>query len=260
MAVDAHCHLDPELPLDRLVSAMDAGGIDRAALIPAAQAPIGRVGAAGPAIFRACMEVPALRMPIYRIARRSGGLEPHLQPDNDGVLAAARARPDRFLPFSFVNPALGDGALDELDRTTALGAVGVKLHLWFHGYRLPDAVPVLRRAAAKGMPVLAHLGFGPAEDVATVMDAVPGLKLILAHAGMPHFERLWGLERVWFDVAAPQLVGKRMRERLVNAVGPAHVIYGSDAPVGIRDGKGYRYALPPLPDRAIGANLESLLG
>jgi len=259
VAVDAHCHLDPELPIDRLVAAMDAGGIDRAVLIPAAQEPIGRVGAAGPAIFRACMEVPPLRMPMYRVARRAGGLRPYAEPDNDGALAAARAYPERFLPFAFVNPALGTRALEELDRVVSLGAAGVKLHLWFHGYRLPEALPVLRRAASRGLPVLAHLGFGPAEDVAAVLDAVPGLKLILAHAGMPHFERLWAVDRVWFDVAAPQLVGSRMRERLVRAVGPARVIFGSDAPIGIRAGSDYRYAPPPLPDRAMGANLESLL-
>jgi predicted TIM-barrel fold metal-dependent hydrolase len=109
------------------------------------------------------------------------------------------------------------------------------------------------------MPVLAHLGFGPADDVGHVLAEVPKLKLILAHAGLPHFERLWGLKRAWFDVAAPQLVGKRMRERLVRGVGPSRVIYGSDAPVGIRDGAAYRYATPSLPDRAMGANLESLL-
>src|SRR5260221_3656090 len=189
VVTDAHAHLDPELPLDGLVKAMDAGGIDRAVLIAAAQRPVGAIGAAGPAFFRGCMAVPPLRMPMYRIARRR--LQPLAMPDNDAVYSAARAHPDRFLPFTFLNPALGDRAHEELDKGLANGARGVKLHAWFHEYRLPDAMPLLQRCAQHGLPVLAHLGFGPAEDVTATLDRVTGLKLVVAHAGLPHFERLW---------------------------------------------------------------------
>ena len=93
-----------------------------------------------------------------------------------------------------------------------------------------------------------------------VLEKVPSLKLILAHAGIPHFERLWRLPRVLFDVAAPQLVSLGTIKRMVAAVGPSRVVFGSDAPVGIRArGGGYRYNPPPLPSRCFGDTLASVL-
>ena len=68
---------------------------------------------------------------------------------NERVFEAARQHPDRLLPFAFVNPALGQEAHDELDRR--LGeARGVKLHVWFHGYRLTDALPILKGSMPLG--------------------------------------------------------------------------------------------------------------
>lgn len=259
MILDGHCHLEPELPADALVAAMDAAGIGRAVLLAAAQEPIPPIPRLGAALFRGCVRLPVVGMAAYRAGVRSKRVVPIARPDNQAVFAAARAHPDRFLPFAFVNPSLGAEAHDELDRWLAEGAAGVKLHPWLHGYRLTDALPVLERAAPRGIPVLAHLGTGPAQDVEAVLDRLPGLKLVLAHGGIPHFERLWRLPGVRFDVAAP-LVSPRTMRRLVHAVGPDRVIYGSDAPIGIRAGGGHRFELPELPDRSMGDSLAALLG
>jgi hypothetical protein len=256
--LDGHAHVEPELAVEDLVAAMDAAGIAQAVLIGAAQEAIGPINPLGPPIFHACMRVPALRMPIYRVARNT--MHQQRRPDNTVVFQAARAHPGRFLPYAFVNPLLGNDAHDELDRCLERGARGLKLHLWFHRYRLPEALPILSRAADAGLPVLAHLGFGPAEDVSIVLEQLPKLKLILAHAGIPHFEQLWRLPRVLFDVAAPQLVSRGTIRRLLGAVGPARVVFGSDAPVGIRARRGaYRYDPPALPSRCFGDTLASVL-
>lgn len=257
--IDGHTHIEPELAVEGLVRAMDEAGVRRAVLMAAAQVPIGPIPRAGPALMHACCRIPALRMPVYRTARAR--LHQHVRPDNELVYAAARAHPGRFLPFVFVNATLGEEAHEELERGLEAGARGVKLHLWFHRYRLPDAMPILRRCEERGLPVLAHLGFGPPEDVAIVLHALPRLKLVLAHAGIPHFERLWRLKRVRFDTAAvPALISRGMVRRLLGAVGPDRVVFGSDAPIGIRARGGYRYDPPPLPERALGPNLEALLG
>jgi hypothetical protein len=256
--LDGHAHVEPELGVSGLVAAMDAAGVAQAVLIGAAQEPIGSINALGPPILHACMRVPALRMPIYRLARST--MHQHLRPDNDPVFEAARAHPGRFLPYAFVNPLLGQEAHDELDRCLERGARGLKLHLWFHRYRLPEALPILERVAGAGLPVLAHLGFGPAEDVEIVLERLPNLKLILAHAGIPHFERLWKLPRVLFDVAAPQLVSRGTIKRMLATVGPSRVVFGSDAPVGIRArGGAYRYDPPALPSRCFGETLAAFL-
>src|SRR5205823_5621526 len=115
--------------------------MQRALASGAAQDPIGKISPLGPPIFRACLRVRPLRIPIYRIGRST--MHQHRRPDNSVVFQAAREHPGRSLPYAFVNPLLGQDAHDELDRCMERGARGLKLHLWFHRYRLPDALPVL---------------------------------------------------------------------------------------------------------------------
>jgi predicted TIM-barrel fold metal-dependent hydrolase len=260
VVVDSHCHLEAELPPERLLATMDAAGVDRAVLLGAAQEPL-KAPKLGAAIFRGCVRLPGVGMAVYRAGVRSKRVRPIPEPDNEAVFAAARAHPERFLPFAFLNPALGeDRTMDDFDRWIAEGARGIKLHAWLHGFRLVDSVPLLRRAAAAGLPVLVHLGTGPFEDVPAALEAAPGLRLILAHGGIPHQSlRLWSLGGVWFDVAAP-LVSRGTMRRIVRVAGDDRVLYGSDAPIGVRSGHGHAYDLPDLPGRVMGANALSLLG
>lgn len=257
MIADGHVHLEPELSVPRLLEAMDAAAIDQAVLIAAAMSPAGPLPKAGLGVFHACMVIRPLRQPMYRLAARYRP-RAYVRPDNAPVFEAHHQHPGRFIPFSFLNPALGEEAHEELDRWLGEGARGVKLHPWCHNYRLPAALPILRRCEDAGLPVLAHLGTGPSNDVEAVLDACPRLKLVVAHAGIPHFERLWRLERLYFDLAGP-LVSEGMGRRLLRAVGPDRVLYGSDAPVGLRAPHGHRYQLPPLPDPVMGENLLALL-
>src|SRR5437773_2005131 len=157
---------------------MDAAGIDRGILLAAAQETIPSIPKVGTAIFRGCLRVPPLRIPMYRFARKNRRLKPFIRPDNNSVLEAARAHPERFIPFAFLNASLGAEAHDEFDRTVAAGARGVKLHTWLHDYRLTDALPILERCEERGLPVLVHLGLGPPEDVAEVVDKLPELNLV----------------------------------------------------------------------------------
>jgi hypothetical protein len=257
MIADAHLHLEHELDVPGVITAMDAAGVDQAVLIAAAMVPAGPLPKAGMGVFHACMRVRPLRKPMYALATRH---KPHSypRPDNASVFDASRRHPGRFLPFAFLNPGLGAEAHDELDRWLEQGARGVKLHPWCHEYRLPVALPVLRRCEDAGLPVLVHLGAGPSSDVEAVLDACPRLKMVVAHAGIPHYERLWRLQRLNFDVAGP-LVSAGMGKRLLEAVGPSRVLYGSDGPIGLRSAHGHRYELPALPDRVMGENLRSLV-
>jgi predicted TIM-barrel fold metal-dependent hydrolase len=257
MIADAHLHLEPELPVARLLEAMDAADVDQAVLIAAAMAPAGNLPKLGMRVFHACMSTRPLRQPMYRLATRLRP-EPHPRPDNAPVFEASHQHPGRFLPFAFVNPNLGAAAHDELDRRLDDGARGVKLHPWCHDYRLPTALPILRRCEDAGLPVLVHLGMGPSSDVEAVLDACPRLRLVVAHAGIPHYEPLWRLQRLYFDIAGP-LVSHRIARRLLDAVGPARIFYGSDGPVGLRSAHGHHYELPALPERVLGQNLASFL-
>ena len=46
---------------------------------------------------------------------------------------------------------------------------------------------------------------------------------------------------------------------MLDTVGSERVLFGSDAPAGIRDDGGHRYDLPPLPDRTMADNLLALI-
>src|SRR5438046_9518535 len=122
MIVDSHVHLEHELPVERLLQTMDAAGIDRAVLLAAAQETIPSIPRPGTALRRGCLRIESLRIPVYRFARKNRRLKPFIQPDNDSVLEAAKAHPDRFIPFAFLNASLGAEAHDEFDRTIDAGA------------------------------------------------------------------------------------------------------------------------------------------
>ena len=98
-------------------------------------------------------------------------------------------------------------------------------------------------------------------------DACPRLRLIFAHAGIPHFDRMWGAirddRRLWFDVSSPYLDEALVRDA-VAAVGPERVLYGTDAPYGFHDPDGgYDYgAIRGWIERLPGAarDVERILG
>ena len=117
MILDGHAHVEPELGVDGLVAAMDAAGVAQAVLIGAAQEPIGKINPLGPPIFRACLRVRPLRIPIYRIGRstmhqhRHRKEQPHEivlpcqgrchrhQAEQDAELLGIRARRSPRLPW-----------------------------------------------------------------------------------------------------------------------------------------------------------------
>ena len=67
-------------------------------------------------------------------------------------------------------------------------------------------------------------------------------QLIFAHAGIPHFDRIWGQvhddRRLWLDVSSPYLDERTARDA-VAAVGTDRVLYGTDAPYGFHGDDGY---------------------
>jgi hypothetical protein len=152
---------------------------------------------------------------------------------NAAVLAAARRRPGRIVPFCRVDPER-PGAARAMDRAQAGGAAGLKLHPVAQGFRPESAecVAVVRDAAARGWPVLLHAGFGArrlAGPMSALADAAPDARLILAHGGRGDAaaleQAMRGRERVVFDTSLatlPDLV----------AIGPERLVFGSDRPYG----------------------------
>ncbi|KAB2890862.1 MAG: amidohydrolase [Kofleriaceae bacterium] len=285
--IDVHAHWEPRmLDVPAMLAKMDAKRIDKVALIPAMNDPLPD-------------ETPEALLKVLRFAMRSchplaqalnvafmtdeGNLrlkgrvfEIYARPDNAAVARVLAEHPDRFLGWIFLNPRAAIG-IDELERWRHRpGFVGVKLHPHWHGWKVEEAIPIATRCEELGLPILIHLGFARKGEWRVLADACPRLTMIFAHAGMPHFDRMWGAIRdyphLYLDVSSPYLDEALARDA-VRAVGAERTLYGTDAPYGFHDDEGHTYDygairgwVERLPlaareiDAVLGGNVERLIG
>lgn len=286
MVIDCHYHLEQELlPLGKLLTEMDACGVDKIALMARlnepfpeppsfliglllmlfkhrALRPLGRLFAAQ---FTPQGAIKILGK-AYRIAR---------DPDNASVFQAVAAHPDRCLGWVFVNPRGENDPVRELARWKDLpGCVGVKAHPFWHRYAPAELIPVAEQAAKLGKPLLIHAGFGAHGDFFSLYRAVPGLKLILAHAGFPLYGDTWEAIRatkIRVDLSQTSYLDDGITRAVVAALGPERCLFGTDGPYGRADAQGrYDYGLIKrrierlFPDRSVqgtllGHNFSTLL-
>lgn len=153
---------------------------------------------------------------------------------NDAVLEAARADPDRLIPFCRVDPS--DGAVAEAERALTAGARGVKLHPRAEAFALshPAVEGLLALCAERRAPVLIHAGRGiPAlgTDALELAERFPGAPIILAHAGISDLSWIWRhagehpslfFDTSWWNPA--DLLA------LFTLLPPGRILFGSDAP------------------------------
>jgi predicted TIM-barrel fold metal-dependent hydrolase len=283
--IDAHAHLEERmLEVPRMVEQLDAEGIDRVVLIPCMNDPLPHTPERLIAALRRI-----LRSPMHPVARainaatitKSGDLKLgkktyaiYRSPDNAAVARILHEHPARFLGWIFLNPLAGDGP-EDVDRWRETpGFVGVKLHPHWHGWPIAGALPIARRCEQLGLPILIHLGFGARGAWRVLADRCPKLRIMFAHGGIPHYDRMWHQikddPRLWVDVSSPYLDEDLVRDA-VAVLGPDRVVYGTDAPYGFHaaDG-GYDYGaikgwVERLPvgdagiDKILGDNVRELL-
>jgi predicted TIM-barrel fold metal-dependent hydrolase len=204
---DAHTHLGTDIDgmvgrYEELVGSLDEYGISRA--------------------FMFCLDEPD-RHPGFRAG-------------NDRTLEFAARSEGRLVPF--VRLALDEGPIEEAERCLDLGARGIKLHPRAQKFLLNDErlSPIFALAAERGVPILIHAGRGLppiAEALEKMVDANPGVQLILAHAGIADLanlaHRFSGKRGVFFDTSvwsAIDLLG------LLRLVPPEQIVYASDYPYG----------------------------
>lgn len=148
------------------------------------------------------------------------------------------AAPDRFIPFAHVLPAEGCEAQRELRRAVEdLGCRGLKLHLGeTPEATAEDLAAVCADAVELDLPVLVDFA-NRFEAAEALVEALPNLKLIVAHLGAPRDERLVdrfiGLARRHPNVcldssysSVPWKIADAIRE-----LGARRVIFGSDGPL-----------------------------
>jgi uncharacterized protein len=150
------------------------------------------------------------------------------------VIAESEASGGRLFPFCRLDPA--DRPLEEARRALDAGARGIKLHPRAEGFTLhhPDLQPVFELAHERRLPILCHAGRGiPAlgRHSIEVCSRFPGLRLILAHAGISDLSWIWreaaDHPNLFFDTAwwSPSDV-----QALFALVPPGQILMASDAP------------------------------
>jgi predicted TIM-barrel fold metal-dependent hydrolase len=156
------------------------------------------------------------------------------RPANDMVLEEAEAASGRLFPFCRLDP--NAQPLEEARRALDAGARGIKLHPRAEGFSLhhPDLQPVFELADERRLPILCHAGRGiPAlgRHSIEVCSRYPGLRLILAHAGISDLSWIWreaaDHPNLFFDTAwwSPSDV-----QALFALVPPGQILMASDAP------------------------------
>lgn len=163
----------------------------------------------------------------------------------DATFRASELDP-RLVPLAAVHPwrwsAQKEKTLEEL---LARGAKGLKLHPEFQFISAdnPHVIAMLEWCAARGVPVLAHSGSTGSEPAwlrkkseparfRKALESIPGLRLILGHAGLRQYDAAINVARdhpdqVWLDVSgqpAPVI------EDMLRRYDRERVLFGSDWP------------------------------
>ena len=215
MIVDADCHISSRrfdglaLTADDLVAAMDVARVDQALVW--------------------------LKPPYDK----------DIEPENRAVYDAARAYPDRLIPFGWVNPRLGElHASETLARCfDEYGFHGVKFNGAQDDYVIDDealVIPIVERAAAYGKVLAFHIGADFPENthpmrLGRLAERFPGTTFLLIHLGGAAFP---ALDRAAIEVARDRpnlhVIGSAIHERAIiaalDALGPERVSFGSDMP------------------------------
>ncbi len=173
--------------------------------------------------------------------------------ENDILADVSRRGRGRVAWVASVSPRHARDAAREAERAFAAGASGLgELNADGQGFDLADPVafaPVARVCIEADRPVLLHAsepvghaypgkGTATPEKLLAFVTAFPELKVVLAHwgGGLPFYELMpevaVACRNVWYDTAASTYLYKPAVFRAVlDIVGPAKVLWGSDYPV-----------------------------
>ncbi len=154
---------------------------------------------------------------------------------------------DFFCPFGSIHPDADDFE-EEIDRIKSLNLHGIKLHPDYQNFMIddPKLIPVFRKCAKAGLPVLIHSGFDPLspnlihctpQAAARAFEKCPETTMIFAHGGAMNMwddveKYLAGKEgNIYFDVSV--IAGRISTEQLTKIIrkhGADRILFGSDCP------------------------------
>jgi uncharacterized protein len=249
MIIDMHYHLDERMEkINRLLDQMKTFNVDKTALIAPMVDPFHVEGVAEKlAHFVRSMLTGfwhRLGLLAYESTVTKSGKFSILGttynidqlPDNQLVAQAVNAYPDKFFGWFFINP-VAENPVEELEKHAGSnGWIGVKCHPFWHRFPVEKLDDTAAFCSEKELPLLIHLG-GKKDngDFRYLPEKYPKLKVIYAHAGVPHYQKLWpyvkATTNVHIDLSSPYL-DEPLRRAAVEAMGPEKCLYGTDGPFG----------------------------
>lgn len=167
---------------------------------------------------------------------------PDVTRGNDAMLAICAAEADRVRMYATVNPNYTDHALNEIERCSARGAIGVKL---LASRRADDPLldPIASLAADRGLPVLHHIWqhrrrewpsqeISDGADLARLAARHPRATFVLAHIGgggdyMHTFPAVVDCPNVLPDLSGSG-VDRGMLDAALAALGAERLLWGCD--------------------------------
>jgi predicted TIM-barrel fold metal-dependent hydrolase len=261
MIIDCHMHYVPEMfSVDRMLASMEAHGIGKTALIAAPIGPfdMGRLQDAANSLLQFSMlRLPPVGRFSYDALLTDKKGYFHIlwekyriysKPDNDAVAAIVEEHPDKFMGWIFINPAVDDDPLSEIEKWSSNpGMIGVKTHPYWHRYSIGQLDPAAQWCQEHGYPLIIHLGsMRGSGDYRRLAEKYPGLKIVYAHVGIPYFRQLWAYikdkENLYVDLSSSLWINQKLVRMAVDFLGPEKCLYGTDGPYGKQPlGEDYDY-------------------
>lgn len=225
--IDCHCHVYPAKIAERAVDAVgDFYGIHMDV----------RDGTAD-GLLRTCAGSPVKRFIIHSVATRPD----QVTSINDFIASECAAHPE-FVGFMTLHQDL-ENPEQEIDRATAKGLKGIKLHPDTQEVEMDDArlLNIYEIAQAKHLPIIMHCGdyrydYSHPRRMKRILSSFPDLVVNAAHFGG------WSLfdlaleylqaENCFLDMSSSMaFLGLQRTKELVHAYGAGRIMFGSDFPM-----------------------------
>jgi predicted TIM-barrel fold metal-dependent hydrolase len=249
MIIDCHYHLERKLLTDdELLKKMDECEVGKVALMGVINEPIPKPPEFLLKILRFTLTHRSFRFLAKVLAANftsegdiklpTGIFHLYPNPKNEPIFQAVADNPDRFLGWVFVNPQGGTDQIQELNKwKDKPGFIGVKAHPFWHRYQPVELLPVAVQLAKMEKPLLIHAGFDAHGDYDVLLQKVPDLKLILAHAGFPLYSDTWNKiknnKNVYVDLSQTSYLNDRTTWQAIEYLGVERCLFGSDGPYGV---------------------------
>jgi predicted TIM-barrel fold metal-dependent hydrolase len=248
MIIDCHYHLNKTiLPIEDLIKQMDRAKVDKVALMASMCGQLPSVKEYLVKMNRFLLTHSSLRRLGKKFTNNFKDGDFHIlgtavkieqDPDNKPVFEAIESYPDKFLGWIFVNPKGTINQVEEFNKWKSNShAIGVKAHPFWHRFAPIDLLPVAKQVSSMGKLMLLHVGFNDHGNIDALLQAVPDLKLILAHAAFPYYSKTWNAIKnnypnVFVDLSQTIYVDETITKQAVKILGPERCVFGTDGPYG----------------------------